>query len=301
MSAENGTPIKYLFRLRRIGHFTQATGGHGCFLSPDSTDCLCICHITSADEMVYLDDHNQEYFPEEHLRRSVRDLARFARRGTFIDRWAGYGHNSDNMYDWTHSEGAGNMPQWLRASWYTNYRERGPADLGHTIILRRFYNLNDFCKCRQRLGDIIFSAVLVEAANMWKHYDYPYKFFYPDERKRFTAFVKGTFYDFYRQYTGTDPKDMLDAVIDWEHLSSRLMYELGTVIRQDLAPPYVHYDLGVDHGAFPCPELIRALYITVTFAMIEKSIQDKVRREKPQFPKSSPYAFVNAGVLLQAA
>nr|MBP7216039.1 4-alpha-glucanotransferase [Candidatus Omnitrophota bacterium] len=274
-------PLLPLFTLTTAHEFDAEYGQpwQGKLFFNDNT-CWSLAYVASEDSFRYLDHPEHEWYPEEYLLRIIRDRSRLARRGIFFWHWDGFMHNINDAreFDWTYcngdsnNRGAGQFPRWLKKNEFTNQRKSGPMDVGHAVYIGKECNNRNLGVVRRELGNIVFSAVMVEGANMWKHYDYPYKFFFSDERHRFTDFLRQAFHQFYHTFTGSRD-NVLDSMIDWQELSFRLMYEMGYVIRQENGRDF---DLGYGHGVFPCQELIRALYIATTLAMIEMSARNHI-------------------------
>ncbi len=255
LSSRIPLPLGGLFRIKGLPTWIKDE------LGLPHTYANAICYIANPDYFQYLGDPG---LPEEEMRRGLiscaKDLGHLAGIGLIHTSLIPLFHNreratgGDCTYRWNRKL-AGRLDNWMESCRFPNLRRSGIADLEHleprpevpSQSLQAYAGEHLFCMslvlgcsfCRR--GSLDRSPIAIGRA------------------------LKDCFQRYYRSLTGIEPKP-LDDCIDWDHLACRMAEEMGVQLEPHL---------GRHNGPFPIPELLRAVHIASTFAVLELQAQSK--------------------------
>ncbi len=151
---------------------------------------------------------------------------------------------------------AGRVDNWIESCLYPNLRLSGIADLEH---LEQHSQVSSK-EMQSYAGEHLFSISLVLGCYFCKRG--------PFDPNALSKILEECFYEYYHALTASDPAPMDDA-IDWDHLALRMAEEMGGGYPDDEARAAADPHLGLHNGPFPIPELLRAVHIASTFAVME--------------------------------
>lgn len=229
----------------------------------------CIGYIISnGEEHLYLNDPKIpiEIMSDRALV-EAKDLARLTKAGFFHTALIPLYHNREDerVYQWywryetrTHEiilgGGAGRLDRWLYNCQYPNFMLYGLTDYEHIE-----YDPNpDAIKMRNESGNQLLSWVLV-VCSYFKN-----KNNFSGSEEMLKGLLRNGFNSYYRELTGQ--VSPLDNFIDWNELSQKMIDEMSSdKWKHDKINP----DLGPFNGPFSIQELIRAIYITSTFSVLQ--------------------------------
>jgi hypothetical protein len=271
----------YLFRLRLSDLSQTLREGLNILADP-----MAICYSPPSGYFAYLNDPVlSSDSVSKGLLRSAHDLAVLARNGLVHDALIPLFHNREQVgrrgdrgiYRWW-SEIPGRLDRWLESCRYPNLRLSGIADFEH---FRQFTEISPR-ELQHLIGDQLFGISLVLASRFRSLGGFDDDVMSEALRSAFETYrlafasVKSSSCSFSRSETH------LDGCIDWANLASRMREEMGGkrymrgLVRG--AGPYGADQevengphLGLFGGHFPLPELVRAIHLTTTFAILERS------------------------------
>jgi hypothetical protein len=253
-----------------------------------------ICYTADHDYFRYLGDPT---LTDEEMTRGLlscaEDLGRLARKGMIHTALIPLYHNcervsgNDCTYCWNRKV-AGRLDNWLQSCRYPNLRISGIADLEHMELHSEISPQDLHAYAGEHL--LCMSLVLGSYFRRRKKF----------EIEAISRILRDCFRIYYKALTGRAP-DLLDEGIDWRSLAGRMAEEMdaeemGDEERKDekmeagntdaeeideneysegqsYAPERLH--LGLPNGPFPIPELIRAIHITSTFAVLKVQSQHR--------------------------
>jgi len=201
----------------------------------------------------------------------AHDLGRLAGEGLIHRSLIPLFHNRERAsggncnYRWNRKL-AGRLDNWMESCRFPNLRLSGIADLEHMEVHSRASSR----ALQAYAGEHLFSMSLVLGCYFCRRG--------MSGQKAMGETLEECFKEYYRRLTGGDPGP-LDIGIDWSHLAGRMAEEMdeGDTIDRALAPREPH--LGLHNGPFPLPELLRAVHIASTFAVMELS--SRLRAKSP--------------------
>lgn len=253
LSSRIPRPLGGLFRIEDLPSWIDADLGlsHAC--------ASAICYIASADYFQYLGDPGMS---EEDTRSGLiscaSDLGRLAGIGLIHTSLIPLFHNrerttgGDCTYRWNRRL-AGRLDNWLESCRYPNLRRSGIADLEHLEMHSEVQSQS----LQAYAGEHLFSMSLVLGCSFCRRGSLGLR--------SIGHALRDCFHEYYRSLTGIESK-LLDDCIDWDNLACRMAEEMG-------AQPEPH--LGRRNGPFPIPELLRAVHIASTSAVLELQARSK--------------------------
>lgn len=248
------------------------------------TDPWAICYSPPQGYFTYLNDSSlSSNSVSESLSRCAHDLAVLARRGLVHDALIPLFHNREGVgrrrdrgvYRWW-SKIPGRLDRWRKSCEYPNLRLSGIADYEH---FRQFAEISPQ-QLQHLIGDQLFSISLVLASHFRNSGGF-------DDGAMSEA-LRSTFETYYLAFASDKSssrsvfrfKMLLEGCIDWDHLASRMREEMegnrymtglvrgagpeGSDLVVENGP-----HLGLFGGFFPLPELVRAIHLATTFAILE--------------------------------
>lgn len=254
LSSRIPQPLGGLFRIEGLPSWIEAELGvshaHG------------LCYIADPDYFRYLSDPNLlEREMRSGLASSAEDLGRLARVGLVHTSLIPLFHNrerttgGDCTYRWNRKL-AGRLDNWQDSCRFPNLRRSGIADLEHMELHSQIssHSLQAYA------GEHLFSMSLVLGCYFRRRGSF--------DQKAISHILKDCFQRYYCALTGSEPGP-LDDCIDWDHLACRMAEEMGAEPASNGidAPGRPH--LGIHNGPFPIPELLRAVHIATTLAVLE--------------------------------
>ncbi len=255
LSSRIPLPLGGLFRIEGLPAWIKDE------LGLPHTYAYAICYIASPDYFQYLGDPG---LSEEEMRRGLiscaKDLGHLAGIGLIHTSLIPLFHNrerttgGDCTYRWNRKL-AGRLDNWMESCRFPNLRRSGIADLEH-LELRPEVSSQSL---QAYAGEHLFSMSLVLGCSFCRRGSLDRSAIAIDRA------LKDCFQRYYRSLTGVEPKP-LDDCIDWDHLACRMAEEMGV-------HPEPH--LGRHNGPFPIPELLRAVHIASTFAVLELQAKSK--------------------------
>jgi hypothetical protein len=268
LSSRLPKPLGGLFRIEGLPSWIEAELG--------VSRARAICYIAGPDYFEYLSD---PALPEEEMRSGMascaEDLARLAGTGMIHTSLIPLFHNrerttgGDCTYRWNRKL-AGRLDNWLDSCRFPNLRQSGIADLEH---------IEQHCEISSQAlqayaGEHLFSISLVLGCYFCRRGSLDYK--------AMSQVLKDCFQKYYRALTGYEPEP-LDAGIDWDHLACRMAEEMGAEHASNGidASGGLHLGmqkhLGMHNGPFPIPELLKAVHIATTSAVLELQARHRIR------------------------
>jgi hypothetical protein len=268
LSSRLPKPLGGLFRIEGLPSWIEAELG--------VSRARAICYIAGPDYFEYLSD---PALPEEEMRSGMascaEDLARLAGTGMIHTSLIPLFHNrerttgGDCTYRWNRKL-AGRLDNWLDSCRFPNLRQSGIADLEH---------IEQHCEISSQAlqayaGEHLFSISLVLGCYFCRRESLDYK--------AMSQVLKDCFQKYYRALTGYEPEP-LDAGIDWDHLACRMAEEMGAEHASNGidASGGLHLGmqkhLGMHNGPFPIPELLKAVHIATTSAVLELQARHRIR------------------------
>jgi hypothetical protein len=254
---------RYIFAVRKMRlkgeHLTYLSKVH---LDPD-TKYYAISYLPADSYLIYLNDKElgEKEFHQAALV-NIRDLAHLASHGIVHSEPINLYHNigQRQKYNILISGGPGRVDKWLRSTEYPNMRLSGIADFEHLLAIDSIDGLH------QAISNELFAWVLV-IASYYRIKCQPER----DGKKLFGSSVqsllKEGFNLYYSIFTG-NPSSELDRCVDWEKVAGEMTdYMMIDRWKHDRINP----DLGRYNGKFPINTLVRALYITATHSILNKT------------------------------
>jgi hypothetical protein len=236
---------------------------------PGCTYVCGICYTASPNYFRYLSD---PLLSENEMRAGLmscaHDLGWLAAEGLIHRSLIPLFHNRERTsdgncnYRWNRKL-AGRLDNWMESCRYPNLRLSGIADLEHMEVHSQVSSQ----ALQAYVGEHLFSMSLVLGCYFCGRGRSGQKGMLQNS-ELMDQTLEECFKRYYRSFTGGDP-DPLDVGIDWHHLAGRMTEEMGERITNDraLAPAEPH--LGLQNGPFPIPELLKAVHIASTFAVME--------------------------------
>ncbi len=231
-----------------------------------------ICYIASPDYFCYLGDPNMV---EDDLKRGLtscaEDLGRLAGDGLFHDSLIPLFHNRERAisggcnYRWNRNQ-AGRLDNWVDSCRFPNLRLSGIADLEHVMVHPQVSSES----MQARVGDHLFSMGLILGRYFCRREAF--------DRVAMRYALEDCFKGYYRALTRCSPT-ALDDCIDWDNLALRMNEEMRAGHAGDAENSYGPH-LGLHNGPFPIPELIRAIHIASTFAVLELQARSTTAKVK---------------------
>jgi len=269
----------YLFRLRLSDLPQKLQEGLNILSDP-----VAICYSPPKGYFNYLNDSSlSSDSVSKGLSRSAHDLAILARNGLVHDALIPLFHNREQVgrrgdrgvYRWW-SEIPGRLDRWLKSCEYPNLRLSGIADFEH---FRQFAEISPQ-ELQHLIGDQLFGISLVLASHSRISGGF--------DDDLVTEALRSAFETYFLAFTSKNPpstsfsrsKTNLTDCIDWAHLGSRMREEMGGVryikgLVRGAGPEGTDLEiengphLGLFGGYFPLPELVRAIHLTTTLAILE--------------------------------
>ncbi|HSD56723.1 MAG TPA: HEAT repeat domain-containing protein, partial [Methanotrichaceae archaeon] len=254
LSSRLPRPLGGLFRIDGLPPWIEAELG--------VSHARGICYIAGPDYFQYLSD---PALPEDEVRSGLascaEDLARLAGIGLIHTSLIPLFHNrerttdGDCTYRWNRKL-AGRLDNWRESCRFPNLRQSGIADLEHIELHSQISSQ----ALQAYAGEHLFSMSLVLGCYFCRRGSF--------DQKAMSQVLKDCFKRYYRALTGSEPEP-LDVGIDWDHLACRMAEEMGAEHASNGidAPGRLH--LGIHNGPFPIPELLRAVHIASTLAVLE--------------------------------
>lgn len=254
LSSHLPQPLGGLFRIEGLPLWIEAELG--------VSHARGICYIAGPDYFQYLSD---PALPEKEMRSGLascaEDLARLAGIGLIHTSLIPLFHNrertigGDCTYRWNRKL-AGRLDNWRESCRFPNLRRSGIADLEHIELHSQISSQ----ALQAYAGEHLFSISLVLGCYFCRRGSF--------DQKAMSQVLKDCFKRYYRALTGSEPGP-LDVGIDWDHLARRMAEEMGAEHASNGidAPGGLH--LGIHNGPFPIPELLRAVHIASTLAVLE--------------------------------
>ncbi len=262
LSSRLPRPLGGLFRVEGLPSWIEAELG--------VSRPLGICYVASPDYFQYLSDPClKEWEMKRGLASCAEDLARLAGIGLIHASLIPLFHNrerttgGDCTYRWYRNL-AGRLDNWQESCRYPNLRRSGIADLEH---------IEQHCEISSQalqsyVGEHLFSMSLVLGCYFCGGGSF--------DQKAVSQAMKDCFQRYYRALTGSEPGP-LDVGIDWDHLACRMAEEMGREHADEGADTSGGLHLGRHNGPFPIPELLRAVHIASTFAVLEFQVGHRAR------------------------
>lgn len=221
-----------------------------------------ICYIANSDYFRYLSD---PLLFEDEMRCGLmscsEDLGRLTRAGLIHNSLIPLFHNQERApggncgYRWNRKL-AGRLDNWMESCRFPNLRLSGIADLEHMEM----HSSVSSHALQAYVGEHLFSMSLVLGCYLCRRG--------PFDQKAMGQILKDCFKKYYQSLTRSDPEP-LDDVIDWDSLACRMTEEMGAAHTNKEANAADGPHLGLHNGPFPIPELLRAIHIASTFAVLE--------------------------------
>jgi hypothetical protein len=268
LSSRLPQPLGGLFRIEGLPSWIEAEIG--------VSHARAICYIAGPDYFQYLSD---PALPEEKMKSGMascaEDLARLAGVGMIHTSLIPLFHNrerttgGDCTYRWNRKL-AGRLDNWLESCRFPNLRQSGIADLEHIEMHPQISSQ----ALQAYAGEHLFSISLVLGCYFCRSESLDYK--------AMGLILKDCFQKYYRALAGHEPEP-LDAVIDWDHLACRMAEEMVAEHADNGidASGGLHLGmqkhLGMHNGPFPIPELLRAVHIATTSAVLELQARHRIR------------------------
>jgi len=241
-------------------------------LGPERSRVNGICYTAGPNYFRYLSDpllSDNEMMGG--LMSCAHDLGRLTRVGLIHRSLIPLFHNRERTcggncnYRWNRKL-AGRLDNWMESCRFPNLRLSGIADLEHMEAHSQVSSQ----ALQAYAGEHLFSMSLVLGCYFCRRGT--------SGQTAMGLALEECFKRYYRSLTGGDP-DPLDAGIDWDDLGSRMAEEMGERKSNGkaFAPGEPH--LGLRNGPFPIPELLRAVHIASTFAVME--LQSRARGKSP--------------------
>lgn len=221
-----------------------------------------ICYIANPDYFRYLSD---PLLSEDDMRCGLmscaEDLGRLAGDGLIHNSLIPLFHNQERAsggncsYRWNRKL-AGRLDNWMDSCRFPNLRLSGIADLEHMEM----HSQVSSHALQVYAGKHLFSMSLVLGCYLCRRG--------PFDQKAVGQILEDCFKKYYQSLTRSDPEP-LDDVIDWDSLACRMTEEMGAAHTNKEANAANGPHLGLHNGPFPIPELLRAIHIASTFAVLE--------------------------------
>jgi hypothetical protein len=268
LSSRIPRPLGGLFRIEGLPSWIEAEIG--------VSHARAICYIAGPDYFQYLSD---PALPEEMMKSGMtscaEDLARLAGIGMIHTSLIPLFHNrerttgGDCTYRWNRKL-AGRLDNWLESCRFPNLRQSGIADLEHIEMHPRISSQ----ALQAYAGEHLFSISLVLGCYFCRRGSLDYK--------AMGLILRDCFQKYYRVLTGHEPEP-LDAVIDWDHLAFRMAEEMGAEHAGNGIDASgglclgMQRHLGMHNGPFPIPELLKAVHIATTSAVLELQARHRIK------------------------
>jgi hypothetical protein len=270
---------EYLFRLRLSSLPRRVREDLNLFSDP-----WAICYSPPSGYFTYLNDPGlSSVSVSEGLIRSAHDLAVLARTGLVHDALIPLFHNREQVvrredrgvYRWW-SMIPGRLDRWLESCRYPNLRLSGIADFEHFC---QFAEISPR-ELQHLIGDQLLSISLVLASHFRSSGGFRDDLVAEVLRSVFEAYCLAFISRRSSSSSVLQSKPPLGEFIDWDILASRMREEMGGnrymrgLVRgggpdgSDLEVENGPH-LGIFGGYFPLPELVRAIHLATTFAIIE--------------------------------
>ncbi len=240
-----------------------------------SSDPLAICYTAFGDYFRYLNDPTLSVHEvEAGLILCSRDLAKMTAIGMIHTALIPLFHNREQIntrtdrgvYRWW-SKVAGRLDRWRESCRFPNLRLSGLADFEHVEI----HSATSSEDLQHIIGDQILSISLVLGSYFKNRGEF--------DQKATSKILRDCFLTYHHEFTHKNSP--IDGCIDWDHLAFRMSEEMeedkymNAIIRGvgpngENANVSTGPHLGLFNGPFPLPELIRAVYITSLFAILER-------------------------------
>ncbi len=248
------------------------------------TDPWAICYSPPQGYFTYLNDPGlSSDSVSEGISRCAHDLAVLARSGLLHDALISLFHNREQIgrrgdrgvYRWW-SKIPGRLDRWLESCRYPNLRLSGIADYEH---LHQFGEISPRV-LQHLIGDQLLSISLVLASHFRNSGGFDDGAVSEGLRSAFEAYRQAFVSAKSSSRSFSRSKTPLDGLIDWDLLASRMREEMEGdrymtgLVRgagpegSDLAVENGPH-LGLFGGYFPLPELVRAIHLATTFAILE--------------------------------
>lgn len=255
LSSSIPRPLGGLFRIEDLPTWIKGE------LGLTNTYAHAICYIASPDYFQYLADPG---LSEEEMRLGLiscaKDLGRLGGTGLIHTSLIPLFHNrerttgGDCTYRWNRKL-AGRLDNWMESCRFPNLRRSGIADLEHLEPHPEVSSQS----LQAYAGEHLFSMSLVLGCSFCRRGSLD------RSAIAMSRDLKDCFQKYYSSLTGIEQKP-LDDCIDWDHLACRMAEEMGV---------HIEPHLGRHNGPFPIPELLRAVHIASTFAVLELQSQLK--------------------------
>ena len=275
----------YLFRLRLSDLPRRVREDLGLL-----TDPWAICYSPPQGYFTYLNgSHLSSDSVSKGLFRCAHDLAVLARSGLVHEALIPLFHNREQIdqrgdrgvYRWW-SEIPGRLDRWLESCRYPNLRLSGIADYEH---FRRFAEISPR-KLQHLIGDQLLSISLVLASHYRSRGEFDDDAVSGALRSIFETYILAFISKKFTSSSFYSSRSLLDGCIDWDRLASRMREEMGgdrymTELVRGAGPEGSDLEvkngphLGLFGGYFPLPELVRAIHLATTFAILEGFGQDE--------------------------
>lgn len=249
-------------------------------------DPMAICYSPPRGYFNYLNDPTLSSDSVlEGLLRSAHDLAVLARNGLVHDALIPLFHNREQVgrrrdrgiYRWW-SEIPGRLDRWQKSCKYPNLRLSGIADFEH---FRQFAEISPR-ELQHLIGDQLLSISLVLASYFRISGGFDDDLVTEALRSAFETYFLAFTSKKSRPTSFSRSKTPLIDCIDWVHLASRMREEMGGErymrgLVRGAGPGGADQEvengphLGLFGGYFPLPELVRAIHLTTTLAILEGS------------------------------
>jgi hypothetical protein len=247
-------------------------------------DPWAICYSPPPGYFTYLNDPRlSSVSVSEGLTRSAHDLAVLARNGLVHDALIPLFHNREQVgrrgdrgvYRWW-SVIPGRLDRWFESCRYPNLRLSGIADFEH---FRQFAEISPR-KLRHLIGDQLLSISLVLASHFRSSGRFDDDAVSETLRSAFEAYRLAFVSRKSSSRSVLRSETPLDGCVDWDLLALRMKEEMGGkrymrgLVRgggpdgSDLEVENGPH-LGLFGGYFPLPELVRAIHLATTFAILE--------------------------------
>jgi hypothetical protein len=248
------------------------------------TDPWAVCYSPPQGYFTYLNDPGiSSGSASEGLSRCAHDLATLARNGLVHDALIPLFHNREQVgrrgdrgvYRWW-SEIPGRLDRWRKSCEYPNLRLSGIADYEH---FRQFAEISPR-ELQRLIGDQLLSISLVLASRFRNSGGFDDDAVSEALRSVFEAYLRPFTSAKSPSRSGFRFKTPLDGLIDWDRLASRMREEMegdrymkglvrgagpeGADLEVENGP-----HLGLFSGYLPLPELVRAIHLSTTFAILE--------------------------------
>jgi len=249
-----------------------------------SNDPWAICYSPPQGYFTYLNDPGlSSDSVTEGLSICAHDLAVLARNGLIHDALIPLFHNREQVgrrgdrgvYRWW-SEIPGRLDRWLESCRYPNLRLSGIADYEH---FRHFAEISPQ-ELQHFIGDQLLSITLVLASRFRNSGGFDDDYVGEALRSAFETYRHSFATDKTSSRSVFRSKTPLYGCIDWDTLASRMREEMegdrymtglirgagprGSDLVVENGP-----HLGLFGGYFPLPELVRAIHLATTFAILE--------------------------------